>query len=158
MGDRLGLGRGVRRALFMRGLRNRGAQEPEFGEVELNLRMRRALRLMLREPERPWSMAEFNWVTLMGPIALQEVIDRLCAAALAEKAWVERRRCVRLSEYGRQEIPVMLAAYRSQRIVVILLRDGPRAARFAWAVRRRGRQWRRQSGVEKGRDTSLLPR
>jgi hypothetical protein len=157
--DRMGLWRAVQRALFMFRLRRLNeSEEPEYGEVVLNLRLRRALRMMLREPERPWTMAEFAWVSMMSTVALQEVIDRLSRAALAEQVWIDRRRCVRLSEYGRQEVPEMLAAYRSQRLIVILLRDGPTAAQFAWAVRRRRRQWQRQLEADKKDSMTLLPR
>lgn len=146
MGDRMGMGRGLRSALSTRRRqkRRRALLESDDGELELGLRLRRALRLMLREPGRPWPVREILWVSLMNPVRLQEAVDMLCKAAMAEVIWHDGVRCVRLSEYGLQEVPGLLADRRSQALVMILLRDGPRAARFTWAVRRRRRLWRRE--------------
>ena len=110
-------------------------------EPELSRGMRRALRIALRRPERPIPVGDLSWQVPMLPDALVEQAQALSATGLVVLAWRDGRRCLRITPEGAAQLPEILRRFRSQALPLILLREGPRAARFAWAVRRRRRKW-----------------
>ena len=139
----MGLGSGLRRALFMRSVRKAQEEPPGGGAPPVNLRVRYALRLLLRDSDKPWPLPTLSYTVLISQPKLYELGTTMSMAGLAEVIWFEGKRSIRLTELGMQEVPNILSQYRSQRLIVILFRDGPRAAGYAWVTRRRDRAWRR---------------
>jgi hypothetical protein len=134
----------LRRALFMRALRQAQEEQPLPGSApHLNLRQRRLIRAMLAHPERPWSLDAIWFTFLITPITVRELGEELTAANLANIRWVDGKRCLTLTEYGAGEFPGILALYRSQRPMIVLFRSGPRAAGILWMMRHRERVLRR---------------
>jgi len=149
MGERMGVGAGLRRALFMRSLRKVQEEPPEWAAPPINRRMRRMLRMMVRTSDRAWPLPILSAKYLISQSVLYQLGTSLGVAGLAEVTWISGRRCMRLTELGIQEIPGILATYRSQRLIMILLRSGPRSAAYVWAVRRRDRAWRKAAARER---------
>lgn len=145
------LGSGLRRALFMRNLRKAQEEPPEGSAPPLNLRVRYALRVLLREPGRAWPLPDLAVKVMIGPSRLFDLGTTMSRSGLAEVIWFEGARSIRLTELGAQEVPNILAQFRSQRPLVILVRSGPKAAAYAWIARRRDRAWRRQLRREQAR-------
>jgi len=143
MGERMGLGEGIRRALFMRRVRKAQEELSGVGGPEINRRMRRALRVMLTSPGRAWPLNLLASKALISQKALYDLGKGLSAAGLGEVVWFDGLRCLRLTDLGVLEVPHILASYRSQYLVMILLREGPRSAGYAWVARHRDRKWRR---------------
>lgn len=144
MGDRTGLGSNLRRALFMRNLRKAQEEPPEGSPPPLGLRVRYVLRLLLRDPGRSWPLPELSARVLISQSRLYDLGVAMTRPGLAEVVWFEGRRSIRLTALGVQEVPHILAQFRSQLPLVVLFRSGPRAAAFAWVSRRRNRAWQRQ--------------
>jgi hypothetical protein len=133
----------LRRAWFLRNLR-RGDEEPPPGAApRLNFRQRRMIRVMLANPGQEWTLTAICYIFLLMPAAVTELGEKLSAAGLASVVWVNGRRCLVISELGTAEFPLILALYRSQAPLVLLLRRGPKAAGVQWWLRHRDRVWRR---------------
>jgi hypothetical protein len=139
----MGLWEGIRRALFMRRVRKAQYEWSGVGGPEINRRMRRALRVMLTGPDQTWPVSQLCSKALISQESLYELGKGLSSAGLGEVIWGNGVRVMRLTELGRQEVPRILASYQSQRLVMILLREGPRSAGYAWVARHRDRKWRR---------------
>ena len=144
MGDRMGIGAGLQRALFMRAFRKAQEEPPDGSAPRINWRIRYMLRMMLRKPEQAWPLPILSVKVLINQQALYELGTAFSAAGLAEVTWIDGQRCMRLTDVGIQEFPGILALYRSQLLIMILLREGPRSARYAWVARHRDRKWQRQ--------------
>ena len=151
MGDRMGLGSGLRRALFMRGLRKAQEEPPGGAAPQLGFRVRYVLRIMLREPDRTWPLALLSAKVMISQARLYDLGVAMSRSGLAEVVWFEGRRSIRLTAQGIEEVPNLLAQFRSQRLIMILLRNGPRAAGYALVTHRRDRAWRR--GLKQGNAT-----
>lgn len=127
----------------MRNLR-KAQGEPPGGEVpQPNLRVRYMLRLLMRDSERPWPLPTLSLTVLISPAKLYDLGTTMSQVGLAEVIWFEGKRSIRLTELGMQEIPNILSQYRSQRLIMVLFRDGPRAAGYVLVTRHRDRVWRR---------------
>ena len=144
MGERMGIGAGLRRALFMRAFRKAQEEPPDGGPPSINRRIRYMLRIMLRKPDQPWPLPILSAKVLVSQRDLYELGAAFSTAGLAEVIWIEGQRSMRLTDVGIQEFPHILASYRSQLLIMILLREGPRSARYAWIARHRDRKWRRE--------------
>lgn len=144
MGDRMGLGNGLRRALFMRGLRKAQEEPPGGTAPQPGFRVRYALRVMLRDPGRTWPLGILSAKVMISQTRLYDLGVAMSRSGLAEVIWFEGQRSIRLTAQGIEEVPKVLAQFRSQRLIVILFRDGPRAAGYALVTRRRDRAWRRE--------------
>ena len=140
----MGLGSGLRRALFMRGVRKAQEEPPGGPAPQLTLRVRYALRLMLRKPDRAWPLVELSARAMISQPALFDLGVAMGRTGLADLLWFEGNRSIRLTGLGIEEVPNLLAQFRSQNLIMILIRDGPRAAGYAWVTRHRDRVWRRE--------------
>lgn len=133
----------LRRAWFLRNLR-RANEEPPPGSVPpLNFRQRRMIKTILKHPDQDWTLNTIWYLFLLMPITVIELGEKLSAAGLASVVWVRGKRCLVVSELGASDFPTILGLYRSQALLVVLLRDGPKAAGVMWLLRHRDRVWRR---------------
>lgn len=144
----------LRRAWFLRSLRRRDEEPPPGAVPRLNLRERRMIRSMLAHPEQDWTLDAIWYSFLLPPVTVTELGGRLSAAGLASVVWANGKRCLVLSELGTAELPSILALYRSQAPLVVLVREGPKAAGLLWWLHHRDRVWRRARRRElpRGRD------
>lgn len=138
-----GLIASLRRAWFLRRLRGDDEEPPPGAVPRLNLRQRRMIRVVLAHPDQNWTLAVICYTFLLMPITVRELGEKLSAAGLASVVWVNGKRCLVISELGTAEFPSILALYRSQAPLAVLLRSGPKAAGVRWWLRHRDRVWRR---------------
>jgi hypothetical protein len=139
----------LRRAWFLRRLHRRQEEEPLPGAVpHLNFRQRRMIRALLAKPEQPWTLNAIWYTFLLLPMAVAELGDELSGANLAYVRWIDGKRCLLLTEYGVAEFPAVLELYRSQSPLVVLFRQGPKAAGLLCRLRHRDRVWRRKRRAE----------
>jgi hypothetical protein len=143
MGERMGIGAGLRRALFMRSLRKAQEEPPDNVAPRINRRMRYMLRRMLHKPDQAWPLATLSSMALISQSRLYDLGVAFSTVGLAEVVWTDGKRCMRLTDLGAQDLPGILTLYRSQLLIAILLREGPRSAAYAWLTRHRDRVWRR---------------
>ena len=139
--DGFGFFANLRRAWFLRTLRSRDEEPPPGAVPPLNLRQRRMIRALLAHPEQKWTLDAIWYTFLLMPVTVTELGGKLSAAGLASVVWVDGRRCLVLSELGVSDFPAILALYRSQALLVVLLRSGPKTAGVLWWLRHRDRVW-----------------
>jgi hypothetical protein len=138
-----GLFASLRRAWFLRSLRGDEDEPPPGAVPRLNLRQRLMIRAILRHPDQNWTLNAIWYTFLLMPVTVAELGGKLSAAGLASVVWVNGKRCLVISELGTAEFPGILALYRSQNPVAVLLRSGPKAAGLLWLAHHRDRVWRR---------------
>jgi len=138
-----GLVASLRRAWFLRGLRGDDGEPPPGAAPRLNVRQRRMINGILAQPDQNWTLDAIWYAFLLTPNTVIELGEKLSAAGLASVVWVNGKRCLVVSELGTADLPAILALYRSQHPLAVLLRSGPKAAGLVCLLHHRDRVWRR---------------